>query len=117
MRSLVAILFTAILAWIAGIWLPWWSVAVAAVIVALILPQSPGKAWLSGFLGILILWAVAALVVNLRNESVLAPKMAAILPLQGSVGLLILITALIGALAGGMGALTASLFLRFSKKI
>ncbi|HTE08604.1 MAG TPA: hypothetical protein VK628_07550 [Flavitalea sp.] len=116
MRSLVAILLTAILAWLAGIWLPWWSVALAAAIVALIVPQAPGKAWLTGFLGILILWAVAALLVNLRNESVLAPKMAAILPLQGSVGLLIMITALTGALAGGMGALTVSLFLRFSKK-
>ncbi|HLA54381.1 MAG TPA: hypothetical protein VK618_13790, partial [Flavitalea sp.] len=86
-------------------------------IVAVILPQTPGKAWLSGFIGILITWALAAIVINLRNETVLAPKMAAILPLKGSVGLLILVTALIGALAGGMGALTASLFLRFSKKI
>ncbi len=117
MRSLMAILFTAILAWVAGIWLPWWSVAVAAAIVAVTLPQSPGKAWVSGFLGILILWAVAAVVINLRNETVLAPKMAAILPLQGSVVLLILVTAVIGALAGGMGALTASLFLRSRKKI
>ena len=49
MRSLVAILFTAILAWIAGIWLPWWSVAVAAAIVALILPTVTWKGLAFGF--------------------------------------------------------------------
>jgi hypothetical protein len=44
----------------------------------------------------------------MANNHLLSTKVAQILPLQGSYVLLIIITALIGFLLGGMSSLTAS---------
>jgi len=111
MKLLVAILLTGLLAFIAGIYLDWWSLAIAAFLVALLIHQKAGKAFLSGFLGVFILWAGLAWWIDIKNDAVLSKKIAALLPLGGSSIALILVTAFIGALVAGMGAMTGS-FLR-----
>jgi hypothetical protein len=108
MKSIIAILLTAALGFIAGKFLPWWSIAIVAFLVALLLQQSLGKGFLSGFLGIFLLWGVLALWIDLKNSQVLSQQVAKILPLGGSSILLVLITALIGALVGGFAAFTGS---------
>jgi hypothetical protein len=77
--------------------------------------QHAGKAFLSGFLGIFLLWAGLAWWIDMKNEGILSKKIAELLPLGGSSLLLILVTAFIGALVGGFGAMTGS-FLRSSNK-
>ena len=47
MKFLTAILTTAILAFAAGLFLPWWSVAIAAFVVALVMKQSSWKSALA----------------------------------------------------------------------
>lgn len=108
MRSLLAILLTALLAFVAGLYADWWTIAIAAFLVALLLPQTPGAAFLSGFLGIFILWGILAIWSNVANNGLLAGKIAKILPLGGSTILLILVTALIGGLVSGLAAMTGS---------
>lgn len=108
MRSLLAILLTASLAFIAGLFLPWWSIALAAFLVALLIQQAIGAGFLSGFLGIFLLWGLLSFWIDLKNESILSHKVAQVFPLGGSSLLLILVTALVGALVGGFAAMAGS---------
>jgi len=110
MKLLVAIILTALLAVVGGLYFPWWIIAVAAFISVLLIPMRSGKAFLAGFLGIFILWAVLALWIDVKNNGVLATKVAQIFPLGGSAFLMILVTALIGGLVGGLAALCGSYF-------
>lgn len=108
MKFTVSILITALLAFAAGLYMGWWSVALAAFIVAIAIHQAPFKAWLSGFLSIFLLWGGLSLWIDNANQHLLSQKIAIIFPLGGSAILLILVTALIGALVSGFAALTGS---------
>jgi len=108
MKFIIAILLTALLSFAIGFYMSWWSIALAAFLVAALIRQNPGRAWLSGFLGIFLLWAGLAWWIDIKNQSILSQKVAYLFPLDGSVMLLILITALIGALVAGFAALTGS---------
>lgn len=91
-----------------GIYFPWWFIAIAAFVVALLVIQRPLAAFLSGFLGIFLCWAIVAWARNDGNDGILATKVAHILPLGGSIILLILIPAIIAGIVGGFAAMTAS---------
>lgn len=108
MKFFVSVLLTALLSFAIGFYMGWWSIALAAFVVAAFIRQNPGKAWLSGFLGIFLLWAVLAWWLDVKNQHILSQKIAQLFPLGGSVFLLIILTAFIGALVGGFGALTGS---------
>ena len=108
MKFIVSIIVTALLSLAAGLYLPWWSLAVAAFIVAALIPQKPWKAWLSGFLALFLLWGVLAAWIDMKNQHILSQKMAQVFPLGGSWILLILVTALVAAIVAGFGALTGS---------
>lgn len=114
MKFFVALILTAFLAFVAGLWLGWWSVAIAAFLIAVLVHQKAGKAFLAGFLGVFILWGAFAWWIDMKNEGILTKKIAEVLPLGGNSLLLILVTAFIGALVAGFGALSGS-YLRSSK--
>ncbi len=115
MKFLVAILLTALLAFISGLFLPWWGIAITSLLVALLVHQKAGKAFLAGLLGVFILWAGLAWWIDMKNNGVLSKKIASILPLGGSAIVLILVTGLIGGLVAGMAAMSGS-YLRASNK-
>jgi hypothetical protein len=108
MKLLVAIILTALLSFVGGIYLPWWSIAIAAFIAVLLVPLSGGRAFLAGFLGVFILWALLAWWIDIKNEHVLSRKVAEIFPLGGSSFAIILVTAFIGALVGGFAGMSGS---------
>jgi hypothetical protein len=108
MKYLVCILLTALLSFVSGLYLPWWSVAFAAFIVSALIRQKPFMSFLSGFLGVFLLWEILAWWIDTMNESILSQKVAQILPLGGSSVLLIFLSSLIGALVGGFAGLAAS---------
>ena len=75
-------LLTALLSFIAGIYIPlWWFFAVVALLVALLIHQRGGKAFFAGFLGLFILWFVLAFWMDNANDGVLSVKIASLLPL------------------------------------
>lgn len=115
MKFLVSILLTALLAFISGLWLPWWSIAVAAFIVSLLVYQSAGKSFVGAFLGLFLLWGGLAWWIDMQNHGILSKKIASVLPLNGNPTMLILVTALVGALVAGAAAATGS-FLRSASK-
>lgn len=108
MRFLLATLLTAALCFLAGLYTPWWSLAIVAFAVALFIKQSIGLAWLSGFVGVFLLWGGLAALLQVKNKGVLSHKIATLLPLQGNTYLLLLITALVGALVAGFAAMSGS---------
>lgn len=110
MKIITAIALTAFLAYVIGIYstLPWWSFAISSLLVAIAVHQKPGKAFLSGFLGLFLLWAVLAFLKDTANEHILSTKVATILPLGGSYLVLILVTGIVGGLVSGLAALTGS---------
>jgi hypothetical protein len=111
MKFLLAFILTALLSFVACLFLPWWIIAVVAFVVAVAIPQQWIKSFFAGFLALFVLWAVQSFIIDARNEHVLTTKVASILPLRGSYILLIVVTGIIGGLVSGFAALTGS-FLR-----
>lgn len=106
----VTILLSAIACFAIGIYgaLPWWSFVVTNFIIALAIPQKPLVSFLTGALGVGAIWAGLATGIDMANNHLLSFKVAQILPLNGSYVLLIVITAFIGFILGGMASLTAA---------
>ena len=115
MKFIIAVLLTTLLSFISGLYMPWWGVAIAAFIVSALIPQGSGKAFLAGFLGVFILWALLSIWIDSKNNGILSHKIAQVLPLNGSVFSLILLTAFVGAIVGGFAALAAS-YLRMGRQ-
>jgi hypothetical protein len=108
MKFILSILLIAVLSFLAGLFLPWWSIAIIAFAIALLIPQKLSLSFLSGLLGIFILWTVVALWIDIENGSILSHKISELFKLGGSSILLILVTALIGGLVGGFAAMAGS---------
>jgi len=110
MKIATAIILTAFLAFVTGLYttLPWWSFVFTSLLVAMAVHQKGGKAFLSGFLGLFLLWAGMALLKDVANEHILSTKVAQVLPLGGSYLLLILITGIVGGLVSGFAAMAGS---------
>jgi hypothetical protein len=115
MKFIVAIALTALLALVGGLYLPWWSIALAGFLTLLLVPMTSLRSFLAGFLGIFLLWAILAWWIDMKNEHILSRKVAAIFPLGGSAAAIILVTAFVGGLVGGLAGLTAS-FLRAARR-
>ena len=111
LKFIITIVLSALLAYAVGLYtlLPWWSFVVTNFIVSIIYIQKPTYAFMSGALGIGILWLILSIVIDSQNQHLLSTKVANILPLKGSFTKLIAITSLIGFLLGGFASLTGSL--------
>jgi hypothetical protein len=98
-----------ILSFVASYFLPWWIVALIAFLAALFLGKTSGKSFWSGFGGVFIVWVILALIKSIPNAHMLASRVIQLFPLPHNWILLLLITALIGGLVGGMSALSGIL--------
>jgi hypothetical protein len=114
MKFFVSILLIALLAFAGGLYFPWWSIAIASCIVALLVVQRPLWAFVAGFAAVFILWLLLVMRINSANEGILAHRIALVIGVGQS--MLMMITALIGGIVGGLGALTGSLLVSFFRK-
>lgn len=114
MKFIVAFILTALLSYAAGLYFPWWSIAIAAFVVAALIPQKPFKAFITGFIALLLLWGGLSFWMSNNNEHILAHKVSQLILKMDNPYLLVLATALIGALVAGFAALAGS-YLRKSK--
>lgn len=105
-----------ILTFAGGYFLPWWVVAIAAFLPALFIGKTPAKSFLAGFAAVFVVWAAMALFKSIPNDNMLAKKVATLMQLPNWI-LLLVITALLGGLVGGMSALSGVLVKRaFAKR-
>lgn len=114
MKFVLTTLLTCLLSFVAGLYLPWWSIAVVAFLSALLMQPKIWVGFLAGFLGVFLLWALLSFWIDTANESILSHKIAQLFSLGGSSLLLILITAFIGGLVGGFAGMAGS-SIRFHK--
>lgn len=113
MKLGISISLTFIVSFAAGFYLPFWSAGLVAFLVSVFIYQKPGLAYLTGFASIFLLWGVLGWWIDAQNESILSQRMATLFPLGGSSALLILITAIVGAITGGLSALSGSFLRRY----
>jgi len=114
MKFLTALLLTALCSFIAGLYFPWWSLAVIAFLIALLVHQRAGKAFLAAFIALFLLWGCLALWIDIKNTGILSKRIAELLGV-GSSFLLVLITGLVAALVAGFSAMSGS-YLRMSPR-
>jgi hypothetical protein len=114
MKFLTATILTALLVFISGLFLPWWAIAITSLLVTVVIHQRAGKAFLSGLLGVFILWAGLAWWIDMKNNGILSKKIASVLPLGGNSLLLVLVTGVVGGLIAAFAAMSGS-YLRASK--
>lgn len=112
MRFILSLLLTALLGYVLGIFLDWWSIALAAFVIALLYPQSPGRAFCSGFLAIFLLWGILAIIMDTRNDHILATRMGNLILQSPRPALMVVITAVLGGIVGALSALSASMLRR-----
>lgn len=108
MKFLVALILILLFSFLAGLYFPWWSIAIVAFILSLLIPQKPWVSFLSGFLALFLLWGFLSVWISVSNGHILAHRVSLLIFKTDSPFLLILITTLIGALVAGFAALSAS---------
>jgi len=111
MRHFIPCLLTVGLTYAFGLFLPWWSVALAACLAMAALRIRPWPSFLLGFLAAFTCWGGWTLARSLSNEHILAHRMSAMILGLDNPWLLIGLTAAIGGLMGGLGGLCGSLFM------
>jgi hypothetical protein len=108
MRFFSGVILIAILSAAAEFFLPWWTCALVCFLVALLIRQGAGRAFLMGFCGVGLLWLIAALLHDLANAHILSSRMALLFKLP-NYGLFIVVTVFVGALIGGLAASAGAL--------
>ncbi len=108
MKFIASVLLTALLSFVICLYTDWWAIAPAAFIVALLIHQKPLRSFMTGFIALFLLWGGLSWWIDMKNQHILAAKMAVLLPFGGSIFLMILVTALLGALVAGLAALAGS---------
>lgn len=97
-----------ILSLIANFFVPWWAIAIISFLAAFFLAHTSRHAFWSGFLAIFMVWTVLALFKSVPNDHLMASRMSALFHLPHW-GILLLITAFVGALTGGLAAISGEL--------
>ncbi|HOZ84704.1 MAG TPA: hypothetical protein PK191_04390 [Niabella sp.] len=108
MKFIISILSISLLSFVAGLYLPWWAIAIIAFLVSVLIGQKPGRSFLAGFIGIFLLWGVLAYTINSANNGILAGRIGGVLGIGEQPFLLILITGMVGGLVAGLASLAGS---------
>ena len=116
MKFIISFLLTALLSFGLCLFLPWWSIAIAAFIVAVLIPQKPFKAFACAFLALFLLWGGLSFWISNNNHHVLAHKISLLILKMDNSNLLFFATAFIGAIVAGFAALAGS-YARKSKNM
>ena len=107
MKFIISIILTVLLSFCACLFFPWWSIAVVAFLVAALIPQPPLVSFITGFISLFLLWGILSFWISTSNDHILAHRVSLLIFKVDNPFLLIIATALIGALVAGFASLTA----------
>ncbi len=107
MKFILKISITALFAIALGMLLPWYTAAIAGLLGGFIFSKSGGHDFGMGFLALFFAWAITAVIITQSTGSLLPQRMAGVFPLE-FLGwpALVVVTGIIGGIAGGLGSLT-----------
>lgn len=106
MRIIVNIALVMAFAILFQLFLPWWSISLAAALVAFVRGGHVVESFVSAFLALFLLWAGYAWYIDQSSAHILSSKVALLLQLP-SPTLLVSLSGLLGGLVAGLGGLTA----------
>lgn len=104
MKFIIQLVVIFILAYLLELFLPWYSIAIAAFIGGLVNSRFN---FFAGFIAIALLWTLKAGLTESASSSDLANRVALIFPVKQK-ALLYLVMALLGGLVGGFAAMAGS---------
>jgi hypothetical protein len=116
MKIIVSVTLIALCAFVMGIYMPWWSIAIAAFLVPTIIDLKPVWAFLSGFVALFLFWGIMSWIISSNNQQVFAHKISRLILSSDNPTLLIFVTALLGALVAGFASLSGSLLRKLIMK-
>lgn len=108
MRFIVSLILTAGLSYVLCLFMPWWSIAIAAFAVAAFIPQRGFASFITGFIALLLLWVTLSWMINAANHEILAHRVSMLVFKNDNPFLLILVTSLVGAIVAGFAAWAGS---------
>jgi hypothetical protein len=114
MKSLPRFILIVVLSYLGGMFLAWWTVAIAAFLVAVLIPLPPLRSFLNGFIAVFLLWLALAFFMDVRNDHILANRMSELILKVKNPMLIGIVSAMIGGITAGLGGLSGS-FLRYNK--
>lgn len=114
MKLIAHIIVVLLISWLLQTFLPWWTMAIGAFATGLFFRQGGFRSFFAGLIGVGLLWFGMAYFIDASTDSILSSKVAAIFPTK-TVGLLMLITAVIGGLVGGFASMTGGI-ISYQKK-
>ena len=94
-----------ILSFAAAYFLPWWTVAIIAFLAAFFVGKTTRGSFWSGFGGVFFVWAILVLFKSIPNNNMLAARVSKLFHLPHWI-LILLVTAIVGGLVGGLSALS-----------
>lgn len=103
---MIQILLIAFGSLLAQLVLPWWSLALAAFAVCFWRSPAAGRAFWYGFAGVALVWLIYALLVHTRTDGIFTGRMSQLLFKTNGSAVLILATAIVGGLVGGLAGLS-----------
>jgi hypothetical protein len=109
MKFFIIITLTILTAYIVGALFPWWMIFPFIAVIYALFSLKPRISFLCGFAALFLLWAILTLSIDISNHHLLSKKISLIFLQNEHYGYMILIAAFIGALIGGLSALTGSL--------
>lgn len=107
-NSWFLLLLVFLLASLVQLVLPWWSLAVVAFAVGFALAPMGRAGFWAGFGGAGLSWLLPAVGLAYQNEGLLAHRVAQLLPLGGSVTILVVVAGLVAGLVGGLAGLAGA---------
>ena len=114
MNFLIKLGSTFAIALVLQLFLPWWTIAIAAFLVAAFSKGSHSLVdFLAGFLAIFLLWSVCSFIIDYQTNSILSGKIAQIFSLGNSPFRMILFTGFLGGIVAGFSALSGNLFYKW----
>lgn len=101
-KKLINFIITIILAGAFSLFMPWWSIMIAALVSSLLISLKKSAVFFIPFFAIFLFWSVYCYMLSSTNNFILAKRIAVLFDIGGNPYLLIVVTGIIGGIAAGV---------------
>lgn len=115
MKLLLRMILIGALTYFLCLILPWWVIVPIGVVSGAVAPSGAFNSFVSGFLGVGLVWMGYAWKLNVENDSSFSKIILEIIPLGDSL-VLVIVIGLISGLSGGLATMTGALIRATKKK-